>query len=236
MKSTVLLWVMLLSISFCSAQQRCNCQIVEKKLYFQDTLCIVGNDTFDYPDTPLFFERILLENDEAYRFIALMQTLTCMAMDEKNMRFNNAEDGMRVILAGEGLKQSIYSIGALSDTLLIKEGELVDQPREINETRDYAYTVCSIVLSRRMKKKIESLTSTIVHIPPKDDCMPLFVEYYVELCTGNEYYSLTTDACLCYEARETRQQEKWRYKHQNKYLIRLKKTLLKIRSKCEKNG
>ena len=80
---------------------------------------------------------------------------TYMAMDEKNLLFNNAGDCMRVILLneGKGLKYSIYSIGAMSDTLLIKEGEQVDQPLEINETRDYAYTVCSIVLPRKMKKK-----------------------------------------------------------------------------------
>lgn len=237
MKSNILILVTLLSATLCSAQQRCNCQIVEKKLYFHDTLCITGNDTFDYPDTPLFYDRILLENDTAYRFIAQMQTLTYMAMDEKNLRFNNAGDCMRVILLNEGesLKYSIYSIGAMSDTLLMKEGELVDQPREINEARDYAYTVCSIVLPRKMKKKIWSLTNTIVHAP-KESCMPLFITYYVELSADNEYYSLATDNCLyCYEVKETRQQEKWRYKHQNKYLIQLKKTLLKIRSKCEKN-
>jgi hypothetical protein len=71
---------------------------------------------------------------------------------------------------------------------------------------------------------------------PKEPCMPLFITYYVELSADNEYYSLATDNCLyCYEVKETRQQEKWRYKHQNKYLIQLKKTLLKIRSKCGKN-
>ena len=235
-KSNILFLVMLLSASLCSAQQRCNCKVVEKKLYFHDTLCITGNDTFDYPDTPLFYDRILLENDTEYRFIAQMQTLTYMAMDEKNLRFNNAGDCLRVILLneGEGLKYSIYSIGATSDTLLIKEGEQVHQPLEINETRDYAYTVCSIVLPRKMKKKIWSLTNTIVQTP-KEPCLPLFITYYVELCTGNEYHSLATDDCYCYEDRETRQQEKWRYKHQNKYLIQLKKTLLKIRSKCKEN-
>ena len=237
MKSNILFLVMLLSASLCSAQQRCNCQVVEKKLYFHDTLCITGNDTFDYPDTPLFFDRILLENDTEYKFIARMQTLTYMAMDEKNLRFNNAGDCMRVILLneGKGLKHSIYSIGAMSDTLLIKEGKIVDQPLEINETRDYAYTVCSIVLPRKMKKKIWSLTNTIVNAPT-ESCMPLIISYYVELCTDNEYYSFATDERLfCYEVKETRQQEKWRYKHQNKYLIQLKKTLLKIRSKCEKH-
>ena len=86
MKSNILFLVMLLSASLCFAQQRCNCQVVEKKLYFHDTLCITGNDTFDYPDTPLFYDRILLENDTEYRFIAQMQTLTYMAMDEKNLR------------------------------------------------------------------------------------------------------------------------------------------------------
>ena len=160
---------------------------------------------------------------------------TYMAMDEKNLLFNNAGDCMRVILLneGKGLKYSIYSIGAMSDTLLIKEGEQVDQPLEINETRDYAYTVCSIVLPRKMKKKIWSLTNTIVQTP-KEPCMPLIITYYVELCTGNEYYNFATDDCYCYEPGETRQQEKWRYRHQNKYLIQLEKTLLKIRSKCEK--
>lgn len=235
MKSNILFLVMLLSISLCSAQQRCNCQIVEKKLYYHDTLCITGKDTFDYPDTPLFYDQILLENDTEYKFIARMQTLTYMAMDEKNLRFNNAGDCMRVILLneGEGLKYSIYSIGAMSDTLLIKEGEQVYQPNEIHETRDYAYTVCSMVLPRRIKKKIWSLTNTIVNAP-KESCLPLLITYYVELCTGNEYYSLATDNCLyCYDVEDTRQQEKWRYKHQNKYLIQLKKTLLKIRSKCK---
>lgn len=236
-KSNILFLVMLLSASLCSAQQRCNCQIVEKKLYFHDTLCITGNDTFDYPDTPLFYDRILLENDTEYRFIAQMQTLTYMAMDEKNLRFNNAGDCLRVILLneGEGLKYSIYSIGAMSDTLLIKEGEQVDQPLEINETRDYAYTVYSIVLSHRIKKKIWSLADNIVHVP-KEFCMPLIISYYVELSTDNEYYSLATDNLLyCFDIEDTRQQEKWRYKHQNKYLIQLKKTLLKIRSKCGEN-
>lgn len=236
MKSNILFLVMLLSASLCYAQQRCNCQIVEKKLYYHDTLCITGKDTFDYPDTPLFYDQILLENDTEYKFIARMQTLTYMAMDEKNLRFNNAGDCMRVILLneGEGLKYSIYSIGAMSDTLLIKEGEQVYQPNEIHETRDYAYTVCSIVLPRKMKKKIWSLTNKIVQ-SPKEHCLPLFITYYVELSADNEYYSLATDNCLyCYEVKETRQQEKWRYKHQNKYLIQLKKTLLKIRSKCEK--
>ena len=94
-KSNILFLVMLLSASLCSAQQRCNCKVVEKKLYFHDTLCITGNDTFDYPDTPLFYDRILLENDTEYRFIAQMQTLTYMAMDEKNLRFNNTGDRMR---------------------------------------------------------------------------------------------------------------------------------------------
>lgn len=237
MKSNILFLVMLLSASLCSAQQRCNCQVVEKKLYFHDTLCITGNDTFDYPDTPLFYDRILLENDTEYRFIAQMQTLTYMAMDEKNLRFYNAGDGMRVFLLneGKGLKYSIYSLGAMSDTLLIKEGEQVDQPLEINETRDYAYTVCSIVLPRKMKKKIWSLTNKIVQ-SPKEHCLPLSITYYVELSADNEYYSLATDNCLyCYDVEDTRQQEKWRYKHQNKYLIQLKKTLLKIRSKCKEN-
>ena len=46
-KSNILFWVILLSASLCSAQQRCNCKVVEKKLYFHDTLCITGNDTFE---------------------------------------------------------------------------------------------------------------------------------------------------------------------------------------------
>ncbi len=76
MRSNILFLVILLLASLCSAQQRCNCQVVEKKLCFHDTLCITGKETFDYPDTPLFYDQILLEKDTALRFIAQMQTLT----------------------------------------------------------------------------------------------------------------------------------------------------------------
>ena len=236
MKSNILFLVIFFSVGLCFAQQKCNHHIVEKKLYFYDTLCIVGNDTFDYSLTPLFYDTMLLEDIEAFRFVAQEQTLTYMAMDEKNFRFNTPDGCMRVIIqeiADPNIGYKIFRLDAMSDTLIIKEGIDVYHPLEINDTIDYTYTIYSINLPHKVKQKIWSLANTIVH-NPKDACMRPLVSYFVELCKGKEYYSLVTDGDLyCFDEQDTTKQEKWRYKNQNKYLIRLKNTLLKIRSKCE---